>query len=298
MGIKGFAKAVYLKTVSSGIFNVLPDKVIIPIIYKFSTGKKLNLSEPRSFNEKLQWIKLYDHNPMYTLFSDKYAVRKYVADKISEKYLIPLLGHWENVDEIDFRDLPKQFVLKCNHDSGGVIICRDKKSFNIDDAKKKLRKHFARNYYYLSREWAYKDIKKCIICEKYMIDEESGDLRDYKFFCFNGVPKLIQVDFDRFTDHKRNLYSTNWELLDLTIKCPNDPNRIIPKPEKLEEMLELASELSRGYPQLRVDFYFVNGNVYFGELTVYHGGGIEKFTPESFGDDLGDQVDLSLAYME
>lgn len=298
MNLKDVAKAAYLKMVGTGIFNFLPDKVIIPFMYRVATGKKLDLTHPRSFNEKLQWIKLYDRNPIYTVFADKYAVREFVREKVGEQYLIPLLGHWNHVEDIDFENLPNQFVLKCNHDSGGVVICRDRSAFDAEEAKKKLKTHLAQNHYYLSREWAYKNIEKCIICEKYLIDEESNDLRDYKIFCFNGVPKLIQVDFDRFTDHKRNLYTTDWEFLDVTIKCPNDPNKIIPKPEKLSEMLDVAAKLSEGYPELRVDLYLVNGKIYFGELTVYHGGGIEKFTPDSFGDTLGDQIDLNLAYTE
>lgn len=289
-------RRIYYNFRSIGFLDHIPSNIFIPILYRVATGKKLNLVNPTSFNEKLQWLKLYDHNPMYTIFADKYAVREYIKNKVGEQYLIPLLGHWNNVENIDFEALPDQFVLKCNHDSGGVVICRDKSAFDVEEAKKKLRDHMEQNHYYLSREWAYKDIKRCIICEEYLIDKESNDLRDYKIFCFNGVPKLIQVDFDRFNDHKRNLYTTNWEFLDVTIKCPNDPNKIIPKPEKLSEMLDVASKLSKGYPELRVDLYLVNGKIYFGELTVYHGGGIEKFTPDSFGDELGDQIDLNLAY--
>ena len=153
-----------------------------------------------------------------------------------------------------------------------------------------------RNYYYISREWGYKYVKPCIKAEKYLVDKKTNDLRDYKFFCFGGIPKYVQVDYDRFINHKRNIYDTEWNLIDLSIKCANDPSRIIERPVNLDCMLDIAMKLSEGLPQLRVDLYEVNGKVYFGELTVYHGGGIERFTPEKYELIWGDMVDLNLAY--
>ena len=281
-----------------GFFNRLPDYIFIPFIYRMSTGKRLDLKEPVTFNEKIQWLKLYDHNPLYMQLSDKYRVRSYVEEKIGNGFLIPLLGKWNSVSEIDFDNLPNQFVLKCNHDSGGIVICTDKRIFDIKKAKEKLNHHLAQNYYYMSREWAYKDIKPCIICEKYLFDEKTHDLRDYKFFCFNGMPKLIQVDFNRFIDHKRNIYSLDWELQDLTIKCPNDPKVIIEKPPNLDEMIEIAKKLSAGIPEVRVDLYSVNGKTYFSEMTLYHGSGIEKFSSQELAEKMGSWIDLSLAYKE
>jgi hypothetical protein len=281
-----------------GLLNIIPDRFFVQFIYRMSTGKKLNLENPTTFNEKIQWIKLYDHNSLYTVIADKYMVRKYVQDKVGGQYLIPLVGRWEKVEDIDFDVLPKQFVLKCNHDSGGIVICPDKDRLDIKDAKDKLNSHLKYNYFYLNREWAYKNIKPCVIAEKYLIDDETQELRDYKFFCFNGIPKFIQVDFNRFVEHKRNLYSLDWKLLDLTIKCPNDPCAELKKPENLNEMIDVARKLSVGFPEVRVDLYSVNGKTYFGELTLYHGGGIEKFSSDKFAEEMGSWVELSLAYKE
>ena len=298
MSMHSVIKWIYLKIEKFELLNFLPDELFVRLLYRVAMGKKLDLKHPRSFNEKIQWIKLYDHNPLYTVVADKYAVREYVKDKVGEEYLIPLLGKWDSVDDIAFDELPDSFVLKCNHDSGGVVICGDRKDLDVEAAKKKLRSHLKRNHYSLSREWGYKEIRRCIIGEKYLIDDETKELRDYKFFCFNGKPAMIQVDFDRFVDHKRNLYTPDWELLDLTIKCPNDPSADIRRPVNLDEMLAISEKLSAGFPEMRVDLYSVNGKTYFGELTVYHGGGIEKFTPESYGLKLGDMIDLSLVYRE
>jgi len=223
-------------------------------------------------------------------------VRSYVAEKVGEQYLIPLLGKWDKVEQIDFANLPDQFVLKCNHDSGGIVICTDKEKIDIRVIRRKLKYHFKQNQYYVSREWAYKDIKKCIICEKYMIDDEINELIDYKFFCFAGIPQIIQVDFDRYNNHKRNLYTVDWEFLDFSIKCPSDSKADIQKPENLEEMLKVARALSYGLPQVRVDLYSVNGKTYFGELTLYHGGGIENFSSEEYAVRMGSWIDLKLAY--
>lgn len=198
MSIYTALRTVYLKLYKKGMLNFLPDTVFVPFIYRMSTGKKLNLSNPVTFNEKVQWLKLNDHNPLYVQLVDKYAVREYIAKIIGNQFLIPLIGKWSRVEDIDFEKLPNEFVLKCNHDSGGIVICKDKKTLDIKSAKKKLEDHLKRNHYYMSREWAYKNVIPCIICEKYMVDNKTQDLRDYKFFCFNGVPKFIQVDFNRF----------------------------------------------------------------------------------------------------
>src|SRR5699024_5952469 len=236
-----------------GLLKWLPDDIYLKAIYRARMHKKLNLKNPITFNEKLQWLKINDRKPEYTQMVDKYEVRKYIEAQIGEEYLIPLLGVYDTFEEIDFDKLPNQFVLKCTHDSGGLVICHDKSQLNIKRAKKKINKCLRRNYYYLGREWVYKDINPRIVCESLMVDESGVELKDYKFFCFSGEPKIIQVDFSRFTNHKRNFYNLEWDLLDLSIKYPNDPNTKIIKPDKLEEMIKLASKLSSDYPHVRVD---------------------------------------------
>lgn len=431
----------------------LPDKLFIKLKYYKKLHKRLNLRNPVTFNEKLQWLKLYDRRPEYTIMVDKFAAKKYVANIIGEKYIIPTLGVWDTVEDIDFESLPNQFVLKCTHDSGGLIICNNKADLNIPLAKEKLKRCLKQNYYLLGREWPYKNVPRRIIAEKFL-SQESGDnakdfyicnfndhtkviridynrfafqkrslnnsawdaiedvikfqkcrynivdksfilekmvdaakclskninccrtefyliddkiyfaeitfcnetgfielipedfgvesdnwvnlsdggvlikgnayylwlhkemaypnttlniiqneqdskneepdnaINDYKVFNFNGEPKLIQVDYNRFTDHKRNLYTTDWELIDAEIQFKNDPSHTISKPASLNEMLRLARKLSKGFPHVRTDFYCINNHVYFGELTLYHGSGFERFMPEEFGIELGGYIRL------
>lgn len=292
MEIKSIIKPLYLKVYHSGIFNFIPDRIFVPFQYRMATGRKLDLNNVSTFNEKIQWMKLFDRNPIYPVAVDKYRVRDYVSERIGDVYLIPLLGKWDSLDIINIDLLPEQFVMKCNHDSGGISICQDKSRYDWNSEKKKLEIHMKQNHYFLSREWAYKEVKPCIIAEKYMKDRKTGELIDYKFFCFNGEPRYVQVDFNRFVDHKRNIYDLNWNFVNLTIKCQNDPNQIIEKPEGFDIMIEVARKLSKGFPQVRVDLYFVNGEVYFGELTLYHGSGFEKFTPERYGEEFGSYIDL------
>jgi hypothetical protein len=207
-----------------GHLYFIPDKLYLKVLFRLRIKEKLDLKSPKTFNEKIQWLKLYDRKPEYTQRVDKYEVRKYIADKTGEEYLIPLLGVWDRFEDIDFNNFPDQFVLKCTHDSGGVIICKNKNMFNIEEVKKKMRHFVRRNYYYGSKEWPYKDIKPRIIAEKYMVDESGTELKDYKIQCFNGEPKIIQVDFDRFTDnHKRNFYSANWEYQPFSLLYPTYP---------------------------------------------------------------------------
>ncbi|HYH04959.1 MAG TPA: ATP-grasp fold amidoligase family protein, partial [Bacillota bacterium] len=222
MSVKGILKNIYLFIMDWGIFNWMPDKVFLKLFYKAATGKKLNIDNPQTFNEKIQWMKLYDRKPIYVQLADKYEVRKYVESKIGNSYLIPLIAHWNTCSEIIFSELPSQFVLKCTHDSGGLVICKDKSRFNKVDTVKKLNKCLKRNFYHVSREWAYKDIKPRVICEQYLSEDNGDDVKDYKFFCFNGEPKMVQVDFDRYTNHGRNIYTANWEFINLSIKCPNN----------------------------------------------------------------------------
>ncbi len=274
------------------LFNWIPDPLYLKLVYWTETGQKLNLENPKSYNEKIQWIKLYDRRPEYSTYADKYAVRNYIASTIGEEYLIPLLGVYESVEEIPWDEFPEQFVLKCTHGSGSNILCMDKSKLDINSAKKKLEKWMKKNWYWFGREWAYKNIKPRIICEKFMVDESGIELKDYKIFCFNGKAKIIQVDYGRFTNHKRNLYDTEWQYIPASIKLPTDPNVVIKKPSKLETMLKLAEILAKDYPHVRVDFYSINDKIYFGELTFYHGSGFEKFEPEEFGLTMGNLIEL------
>lgn len=291
-----FLKFLWNMCLGHGLTNIFPDKMFLKIGFKIRTGKKLNLQNPVSFNEKLQWLKLYDRRPEYTLMVDKNEVKKYVSDMIGEQYIIPTIGVYNSFDEIDFDKLPNSFVMKCTHDSGGLVIVKDKKKLRIEEAKKKIDRCLKVNYFYAGREWAYKNVNPRIIIEKYMEDTsgENGEegLFDYKIFSFNGSPKVIQVDFNRFTDHKRNLYTTDWRYINAAIEYPADPNYVIKRPRVLNEMLSLASKLSEGIPFVRVDFYCIYDRIYFGELTLYHGSGTETFIPESFGEKLGSYIRL------
>lgn len=285
-------------SVSHGLTNIIPDKTFLKINYRVKKGKKLNLKNPKSFNEKIQWIKLYDHNPKYTKMVDKYEAKKYVSEIIGEQHIIPTFGIYDKFSDIDFDILPNSFVMKCTHDSGGLVIVKDKKALNVEEARAKIERCLHYNYYFAGREWAYKNVKPRIIIEKYMEDPsgENGEdgLFDYKVFCFDGKPKIIQVDFNRFIDHKRNLYDIDWKYINAVIEYPTDPNYIIKKPEVLEEMLSLASNLSKAIPFVRVDFYCIHNRIFFGELTLYHGSGTELFEPELFGDVMGSYIKLPI----
>lgn len=246
-----------------------------------------SLDKPVTYNQKMQWQKAYDHDDRYTMLADKYAVRKYVEERIGSEYLIPLLGKWDKSEDIDFDSLPNQFVLKCNHDCASVIICRDKASFDYSKAKSKLEKALKRNQYYQYAEWQYKNIKPCIIAEKYMHDEGRDDLTDYKFQCFSGKPYFCRIDIGRYSDHRRNIYDMNWQLQDWQKGPYRHTDASINKPGCFEEMIKVATLLSEGLRQVRVDLYDVGGHVYFGEMTITNGGGFEKFEPEAVDEMLG-----------
>ena len=275
----------------------LPDSLYLKQLFKRKLGRKLDLKNPQTFNEKLQWLKLYDRNPEYTKMVDKYEVKKYVANKIGEQYIIPTLGIWNKFEEIDFDTLPNQFVLKTTHDSGGVVICRNKDIFDYKAAKKKLKSSLKNNFYYLGREWPYKNVKPRIIAEKYMEDSSTKDLRDYKFFAFDGVVKALFIATDRQNQNeetKFDFYDSDFKHLDFTNGHPNS-NIEIEKPQRFEEMKKLAEKLSEKIPQIRCDFYEINGNVYFGELTFFHWSGLPPFNPEEWDKTFGDWIKLPKA---
>lgn len=274
---------------------VLPDKTYIKIKFWLETGYRLDLNNPQSFNEKLQWLKFNDQHDEYTMMVDKYLVKDYVASLIGEKYLIPTIGVYNTIEEIKWEDLPQQFVLKTTGDSGGVIVCKDKTKLNIDETKKKLGKLKNRNYYKYNKEYPYKNVHPRYIVEEYIVDESGYELKDYKFFCFNGEPKFVQIDFDRYSNHRRNVYDINWNLLDLQIKFPKGHDRVFPKPDNYEEMLEVARMLSKGIPHVRIDLYNVTGKIYFGEMTFFHGSGMEVFTPLEWDYKFGDFIKLPVS---
>lgn len=270
----------------------MSDKNWLKMMFYAYHHKKLNLDNPQTYNEKLQWLKLYDRKPEYRMMSDKFAVRKFVAEKIGEEHLIPLLGAWDDADDIDFDSLPNQFVLKCNHDSAGLIICKDKIKLDIEKAKRKLKKCLKRDYFWAGREDNYRVAQKKIIAEKYMTDGDKDELTDYKFFCFNGEPKYIQVDTGRFTRHVRNFYDTSWNFIDVQNGCANDKKCIISCPHKFEEMLKFARILSEGLVHVRVDLYDINDEIYFGELTFHHGGGGMRVIPEHYDYEWGSYLNI------
>ena len=275
----------------------LPDKTYLKVFYRLKFDKKLDLKNPKTFNEKLQWLKLNDRNNDYTNMVDKYSVKEYVANLIGGEYIVPTLGVWNNFDEIDFDLLPEQFVLKCTHDSGGLVICRDKSQFDKQLAKIKIEKSLKVNYYWQSREWPYKYVKPQIIAEQYIQDSADNSeegLTDYKFFCFDGEPKAMFIATDRAkrdTETKFDFFDMEFNHLPFTNGHPNS-DKPINKPEQFELMIELAKKLSDGLPHVRVDFYESEGNIYFGELTFFHWGGFVKFDPPEWDDIFGSWLNL------
>lgn len=274
----------------------IPDKAYIQIYYFAHFKKFCNLKNPRTYNEKLNWLKLHDHNPLYTRIVDKYEVKQYVAE-ILGGYLIPTLGVWDSFKDINFDYLPNQFVLKCTHDSEGNVIVKNKLEFDVNAAREKIERSLQQNFYYYGREWPYKDVKPRIIAETYMEDSADGELKDYKFFCFNGIPKLMQINSKRNTGHQKvDFYDMEFNHLDMKGKAPNS-DILLRKPKNFEKMIELAKILSDGFIHVRVDFYEVNGNVYFGELTFYHHSGFMPFKPEKWDYILGEWLVLPDLYL-
>ena len=284
---------VLLYLMNKNFFKWIPDEKYIKIKYKLEMNQKFNLKEPRTFNEKLQWLKLYDRKPEYTKMVDKYEAKKYVADIIGEEYIIPTLGVWDKFEDIEFDKLPKQFVLKPTHTSGNVFICKDKEKINYKQLRKMINKWLKRDYYLVHREWPYKNIKPKIIAEQYMVDDSGMKLKDYKFFCFNGITQTILVCSNRNGSFKNtNFYDINWNLQPFTREKHKNSNEQIKKPKNLDEMITVAEKLSKDIPFVRVDLYEINGKVYFGELTFYPSSGFEGFEPEEWDKKLGDMLEL------
>lgn len=277
-----------------GILSDTDDAKFLVKLFDASMGYGLNLDNPTTFNEKLQWLKLYNRRPEYTIMVDKYKVRDYISEKIGDEYLIPLIGVWDNPDDIDFESLPNQFVLKCNHNSGlGLCICKDKSKLDIKKVKRNLRKGIKQDYYLLGREWPYKDVPRKIIAEKYMTDETGTNLRDYKFYCFDGKAKVVGIYQDRNTDKETtgDFFDMDFNWLDFTFNMPNA--KVKPsKPNHFEKMKEIAEILSEGIPHVRVDLYLSNDKIYFGELTFFDGSGFDKIEPFEWDVKLGSWINL------
>lgn len=281
----------FIHNASLGLYNSMEDEKYIKRLFKAKMGYPLDLNNPKTFNEKLQWLKLHDRNDIYTTMVDKYAAKQYVSSIIGEKYIIPTLGVWEKFEDIDFSVLPDQFVLKTTHDSGGVVICKDKSRFDFKEAQEKINSSLKSNFYYQFREWPYKNVKPRIIAEEYMEDESTHELRDYKFFTFGGVPKALFIATERNScaETKFDFFDADYNHLPITNGHPNAD--VMPsKPQKFEEMKMLAAKLSQNIPQLRVDFYEANGRVYFGELTFAHWGGFVPFEPKEWDKIFGEWI--------
>lgn len=278
---------------SLGLTRWMSDEAFLKKQYKNIFGTSLNLDNPQTFNEKLQWLKLYNRKPEYTMMVDKYKVREYIAQTLGEEYLIPLIGVWDDPDEIDFDALPDQFVLKCNHNSGlGMCICKDKSKLDIPKVKAELRKGLKQDYYLPGREWPYKNVPRKVICEKYMTDNDDGsELTDYKFFCFNGVPKFMYISKDNSENATTDFFDMEFNHLEMRMKDPNS-NVAPSKPDLFDEMKAIAEKLSKGIPFVRVDLYVISGAIYFGELTFFHNAGFCSIHPDHWGKTLGDWIKL------
>ncbi len=277
--------------------RIVPDKQYLEIMYRAINGEPLNLDEPKTYTEKLNWLKLYDRRDIYTVMVDKYLARGFVKDRIGEDYLLPLIGVWDSEKEIDFDILPDNFVLKCNHNSGtGFYICRNKELIDKKAVLKSLRKGLKENFFYKYREWPYKNIEKKIIAEPFMQNTNGDQLVDYKVFCFSGVPKIIMINSGRFTNGpiRTDFYDINWNYLGIKegggfYPCAGD---IFKKPLFLEELIRLSALLSEGVPHLRVDFNCWDNKLYFSELTFFHNAGMEPFSPDEWNILLGDYISI------
>lgn len=291
---------VYNVLAGVGLTDWVPDELHLALMYKASLGNWPNLKHPRTFNEKLQWLKIHDRNPLYTTLVDKYRVKKWVADRIGEEHVTKTYGAWEKAEDIDISGLPERFVLKTNHDCGGVAICRDRESFDLDAAKKKLEKHLRTNYFWRTREWPYKDVKPLVFAEEYLEPNNDDDLSDYKMLCFNGSVDCVMLCTDRSTGSPKYYFlDRSWGIKRYntrSISLPSD--YVVPKPEGIDEMFRLAENLSKHIPFVRVDFYNTNGHPIFGEMTFFPQGGFDANILLEADYRWGEMIDQTLAWDE
>lgn len=276
------------------LFRLIDDERYLKIMFRLKMGEPLNLDSPGTYNEKLQWLKLFDRKSIYTTLVDKYAVKAWVASRIGSEYVAKVYGVWDKAEEIEYEKLPKQFVLKTNHDCGGVVVCKDSSTFDRDAAKRFLNRHLKRNFYYEWREWPYRDVRPRIFAEEYLEDNASGELPDYKFFCFNGEPKAMFIATDRLVkdeETKFDFFDMKFNHLPVVNGHPNS-KKPIAKPENFDLMINLARKLSEGIPHVRVDFYEAGGRLYFGEMTFFHWSGMVPFDPKSWDERFGSWIKL------
>lgn len=288
----GLLKKVYRVAKYSGALNLLSDEVYTKLKYRVVMGKAIDLDNPRTFTEKLNWLKLYDHDPKYIPLVDKWEVMKYVQERIGSQYCVEKFGVWDSFDDIDFDLLPNQFVLKCTHDSGSTFVCKDKSTMDMPAAKRFVEKCMAYNYYWYNREWAYRKIKPRILAEAYLSDESQNGIADYKFFCFDGKPQFMFIATGRAEgDTRFDFFDMEFNWIPVKQHYPNADVRP-QKPECFDEMRDLAEKLSDGLKHVRVDFFQVNGRVYFSELTFNHFGGYERFEPQDYDSKFGMYLNL------
>lgn len=268
----------FLVNADMGMYKNMDDAAYLKKKFECKMGMPLNLENPKTFNEKLQWLKLNDRDPSHTMMVDKYEVKEYVAATLGREYIIPTLGVWDKFEDIDFDKLPDQFVLKCTHDSGGLVIVRDKAKLDVEAARKKINKCLKKNYFYVGREWPYKDVKPRIIAEKLMVDDSGTGLRDYKVLCFEGEPKLIEYHLGRFTSERyQDFYDTQWNKTDIVQVGEKISPFNTPKPELLDQMMEKTCTLAKGLHHVRIDWYISGGQLYFGEITFFDASGFDAF---------------------
>ncbi|MCC2155990.1 MULTISPECIES: ATP-grasp fold amidoligase family protein [Veillonella] len=277
-----------------GYYDSLSDEEFLKKVFPKYMGYPLDLENPKTFSEKLQWLKVNYREPIQTVMVDKHEAKHFIAHRVGDQYIIPTLAVWDSVEDIDFDALPNQFVLKCTHDSGGIVICKDKSSLDREAAKAKLRASLKRDYSKIAREWAYQNVPRRIIAEKYISELGNDDLLDYKMYSFHGEPKLTVVCSDRFskTGTRMNFYDINWEPMGIHFGHYPPLSTEFPKPATYEEMKRLTAELSKDCPFLRVDFYEIKGRLYIGELTFFPGAGLEQFCPMTKDYELGEWLHL------
>lgn len=268
-----------------------PDRCYLSMMYFILLGRRLHWNDPQTYTEKLQWLKLYYHRPECSVMADKYLVKKWVADKIGSEYVVPTLGVWDHVDDIDFDTLPDRFVLKCNHDNHSVVICKDKSTFDVAASKEKLNRFLKRDFYMMTREWPYKNVPHRIIAEAYL-DSGGEDLVDYKFFCFDGEPKLMYVVENRYTNCTFNYYDMDFRPSRFVSRYGKTSDVIMEKPALFSEMKRVASILSAGFPHVRVDLYCVREHIYFGEMTFFHYSGYDDMRSYEADRELGEWLTL------
>jgi len=280
-------------------YDRLPDRWVYAMQFKRKFGRRLNLAAPRTFNEKLHWLMLYYRRPEMTQIADKYAVRAFVASRVGASLLNDLYGVWDDPLGMAaaLRQLPDSFVLKVTSGSGQNIICPDKSRLDVQDAQRQLAAWMRRSEYWVSREWCYKDITPRIVCERYLTDDAGTSPPDYKFFCFDGEPRVVQVDTTRFTDHRRDLFDLRWNQLPFCLEWPLS-GRQIPRPRHFDEMISVARALSHGFPFVRVDLYSTARGPIFGEMTWYPGGGLLRFKPDHYDLELGHALRLPSPHVD